>query len=171
MAVPQNRDELLSEIARNYERLRKDLIALPVERSVEKSLEGHAKGTVMSACNLVAYLLGWNELVLKWIARHKDGQEIDFPETGFKWNQLGRLAQKFYEDYEALTYQELIERLDSAKKEIVTFIESTDNHDLYECAWYDKWTMGRMIQFNTLSPYLNARVRVRKWAKQQGITL
>lgn len=28
--------------------------------------------------------------------------------------------------------------------------------------------MGRMIQFNTASPYENARGRLRKWLKTQG---
>ncbi|MFQ1064874.1 ClbS/DfsB family four-helix bundle protein [Bordetella trematum] len=28
---------------------------------------------------------------------------------------------------------------------------------------------GRMIQFNTSSPYANARVRLRKWKKANGI--
>ena len=36
-----------------------------------------------------------NELVLKWLERDADGEPIDFSETGFKWNELGRLAQKF----------------------------------------------------------------------------
>lgn len=52
--------------------------------------------------NLVAYLVGWNELVLKWLERDAAGLPIDFPETGYKWNELGRLAGRFYQDYEGL---------------------------------------------------------------------
>lgn len=36
---------------------------------------------------------------------------------------------------------------------------------LYEVTWYEKWTLGRMIQFNTSSAYLNAKNRIRKWKK------
>jgi len=46
----------------------------------------------------------------------------------------------------------------------VSFIQSRDNADLYECPWYEHWTIGRMIQFNTASPYDNARGRLQKMA-------
>ncbi|MGI1213336.1 ClbS/DfsB family four-helix bundle protein [Escherichia coli] len=37
--------------------------------------------------------------------------------------------------------------------------------------WFKKWTMGRMISFNTSSPYANANGRLRKWAKNNNISL
>ncbi|MCG8400066.1 MAG: ClbS/DfsB family four-helix bundle protein, partial [Firmicutes bacterium] len=46
-------------------------------------------------------------------------------------------------------------------------IEKKDNIQLYGTPWYEKWTMGRMIQLNTSSPYKNARNRIRKWKKQK----
>ncbi|WP_218665788.1 ClbS/DfsB family four-helix bundle protein, partial [Acinetobacter sp. Colony158] len=42
------------------------------------------------------------------------------------------------------------------------------NSELYEKSWYNQWTMGRMIQLNTASPYLNAKNRVSKWLKIQN---
>ncbi|EPE9290931.1 ClbS/DfsB family four-helix bundle protein, partial [Escherichia coli] len=42
---------------------------------------------------------------------------------------------------------------------------------LYGRPWYTKWTMGRMISFNTSSPYANANGRLRKWAKNNNISL
>ena len=118
----------------------------------------------------VAYLVGWNELVLKWLNQDSANEPINFPETGFKWNELGRLAQKFYRDYEGIPYPQLIERLEAAKNRIVAMIEVRSNDDLYGRPWYDKWTMGRMIQFNTSSPYDNARGRLRKWLKTKGVS-
>lgn len=170
MAVPQNKDELLKAINENFGTLIKDLRAIPLAIVDECSLEGHAKGTMMSVANLAAYLLGWNELVLKWLDRYAAGEPIDFPESGFKWNELGRLAQKFYRDYEAISYSQLLDRLETANRRIIAEIEARNNDDLYERPWYEgKWTMGRMIQFNTSSPYANARGRLRKWMKARGV--
>lgn len=166
MAVPQNKDELLKAINVNFDKLRRELVDIPDSVARNKGLEGHAKGTMMSVSDLVAYLVGWNELVLKWLDRDETGQPINFPETGFKWNELGLLAQKFYRDYEAVPYQQLVERLEAAKHRIVTLIEARSNDELYGRPWYEKWTMGRMIQFNTSSPYDNARGRLRKWKKE-----
>ena len=95
---------------------------------------------------------------------------MDFPETGFKWNELGRLAQKFYRDHKSESYPSLLHRLDEVVSEIELLIESKTNGQLYEEVWYEKWTLGRMIQFNTSSPYANARVRVRKWKREKGNT-
>jgi hypothetical protein len=166
MAVPQDKSELLAAIDKTYAALRRDLAAISPERTVDKTLEGHAKGTIMSVHDLVAYLLGWNLLVLKWLERDRAQQPIDFPETGYKWNELGRLAQKFYADHVALSFPDLLAALDKAKSEIVAAIEAAS---LYGRAWYEKWTLGRMIQFNTASPYANARGRLSKWRKAQGI--
>jgi len=163
MAVPQSKPELLSAIEVNFDKLMTDLRAVPLDLADDCGLDGHAAGTRMSIANLVSYLIGWNELVLKWLDRDKAGLPVDFPETGFKWSELGRLAQKFYRDYEALPYPALLQRLEAAKERIVSEIESRSDDTLYGRDWLDgKWTMGRMIQFNTSSPYANARARLRK---------
>ncbi len=166
MAVPKNKEELVFEIENNYSKLKKDLETIPTELTKEKELEGHAKGTKMSVSDLVAYLIGWGELVLNWNRKKENGKKVDFPETGYKWNELGKLAKKFYSDYETLDYSDLLDKLDQTVGEIQKLIENNTNEELYEKPWYDnKWTKGKMIQLNTSSPYKNARSRVRKWKK------
>ncbi len=169
MAVPQNKSELLNAITDNYKSLNKELSTIPSTLTQLKDLEGHAKGTMMSINNLLAYLVGWGELVLKWHERKSKGLDVDFPETGFKWNELGKLAQKFYKDYENLDFQTLITRLEKNTNQILKLIESKSNKELYELPWYEQWTLGRMIQFNTSSPFKNAKDRVRKWKKAKQI--
>ncbi|WP_126970942.1 ClbS/DfsB family four-helix bundle protein [Gynurincola endophyticus] len=169
MAVPVNKEELIKAITLNYEKLKKELATIPAELTGFKELGGHAKGTSMSINNLLAYLLGWGELVLKWNKKKDNDKEVDFPETGYKWNELGKLAQKFYEDYKEENFTSLQQKLDKNVTKILALIESKTNHELYESAWYEKWTLGRMIQFNTASPYTNARGRIRKWKKEKEI--
>lgn len=169
MAVPQCKNELLAAIDTNFDRLLKLLHNAPADRVNDTTMEGHVRDTQISVANLVAYLLGWNRLVLKWLERDAANQPVDFPETGFRWNELGRLAQKFYRDHEATAFADLLEQLVAAKQQIVSIIESRDDAALYGVAWYEKWTMGRMIQFNTASPYNNACGRLRKWLKAQGL--
>lgn len=169
MAVPQNKIELLNDIEKTYAKLQEDLKTIPIELTSEKTLEGHAKDTIMSVNNLVSYLIGWGELVLKWHHKKNNNKTVDFPETGYKWNELGKLAQKFYADYQNLDFIALQEKLDTTVTKLQILIKSYDNETLYEQEWYEKWTMGRMIQFNTSSPYKNARVRIRKWKKEKNL--
>lgn len=168
MAVPANKQELLAAIETNYARLALDLRRVSPEQSALKTMDGHAKGTLMSVHNLVAYLVGWNELVLKWCERKDQGLAVDFPETGFKWNELGALAAKFYSDYEDVPFSALLSRFETAKNALVALITARTDAELYGVQWYEKYTLGRMIQFNTSSPYANARGRLRKWLKAQA---
>ena len=127
MAIPKNKEELLHSILGNYEKLKTELAGIPSELAGIRALEGHSKNTVMSVNNLLAYLVGWGQLLLKWSDRKDKGLEVDFPETGFKWNELGRLAQKFYQDYEQDDFQALISKLDNTTYEVLKLVESKTN--------------------------------------------
>jgi hypothetical protein len=165
MAIPKDKDELLNAIVDNYKKLTTELASIPIDLTEIKELNGHSKNTLMSINNLLAYLIGWGQLVLKWNDKRIKGSEVDFPETGFKWNELGLLAQKFYKDYEKDDFKTLNKKLDKTTNEILKVIESKTNTELYEMAWYDQWTLGKMIQLNTSSPFKNAKDRIRKWKK------
>lgn len=169
MAIPKDKYELLKAITDNYKKLTTELANIPIDLTEKKELDGHSKNTLMSINNLVAYLVGWGQLVLKWNDKKSKGLEVDFPETGFKWNELGQLAQKFYVDYEKDDFKTLNIKLDETTNEILKLIESNTNKELYETTWYDKWTFGKMIQLNTSSPFKNAKDRIRKWKKTKQL--
>lgn len=165
MPIPTSKTELIAAIDLTFDKLMGDLARVPEHHARDKTLDGHAAGTMMSPADLVAYLIGWNELVLKWLDTDDRGDAVAFPEAGFKWNELGRLAQKFYADYQHLDWPELLARLVKAKANLAATIATRSDAELYGRPWYEKWTRGRMIQFNTSSPYANARTRLRAWLK------
>jgi hypothetical protein len=169
VAVPQTKQVLLEAIRSTYRSLSADLEGIPLERVREATLEGHVQGTQMSVVDLVSYLIGWNLLVLKWCNAKENGFPVDFPETGYKWNELGRLAQKFYADHATEGYPALLAQFADVHARIVALVEQESDASLYGSHWYKKHTLGRMIQFNTSSPYTNARGRIRKWKRASGI--
>ncbi|KAA8731658.1 ClbS/DfsB family four-helix bundle protein [Acinetobacter qingfengensis] len=167
MSVPENKQQLLIAIDKNFNLLIKKLHQVPVELAYLPVLDGHVKNTCISVAQLVAYLIGWGALVLKWHDREQQGLVIDFPETGYKWNQLGLLAQKFYQDYAAVNdYVVLLKKLTENQQAIKQLVSRFDDQQLYGQVWYGKWPRGRMIQFNTASPYKNAVGRLNAWFKQ-----
>lgn len=170
MAVPQSKAELLSAVEDGYDKLARDLLRVPETQAREASLPGHKADTMMSPADLVAYLIGWNETVLAWHKLRADGIEPEFPAPGFTWNQLGDLAQRFYRDYADLSWAELLDRFENAKSGIVSLITGLSDKELYGESWYGKYTAGRMIQFNTSSPYANARRRIRAWLRERATT-
>ena len=167
MAVPTSKAELLAAITKTFSKLMDDLKEVRPDRAREITMDGHVRATHISPSNLVAYLIGWNELVLKWLNRDDRDEPVEYPEVCFKWNQLGLLAQKFYADYDALEWPELLARLVDVKTRLTASIAARSDDELYGSVWYGKWTKGRMIQFNTSSPYANARTRIRAWLKAQ----
>lgn len=166
MPVPASQEDLLAVIEKTYVQLDRDLDRVPVESTRQLVLEGHAKGTVMSPADLVAYLVGWNQQVLTWHRRRAEGLSDEFPAAGFNWNELGRLAQRYYSEHTEDSWDALRRQLRDAKEEIIELVESYSDAELYGVPWYGKWTMGRMISFNTSSPYANARRRIRSWLRE-----
>jgi hypothetical protein len=71
MAIPKDKDELLKAIVDNYRKLTNELTTIPIEHTKKKQLDGHSKNTLMSIKDLVAYLVGWGQLVLKWNNKKK----------------------------------------------------------------------------------------------------
>lgn len=165
MAIPDNKNALLAAIRFNYSKLRAELKPHLAATSELKELPGHAANLPMSLNNLLSYLLGWGQLVLKWNRKREKGEAVEFPETGYRWNELGLLAQKFYKDYQGNDYLTLCEKLDTTVATLIQLVESKTEEELYGSTWYNQWTLGRMIQLNTSSPYSNARQRIRKWQK------
>lgn len=175
-SVASNKKELIQAIRSSYEKLRPEFENIPKKLENEKSMEGQIKNTKMSVNNLLSYLVGWGELMLKWDRVYKKEKRIpDLPDTGYTMNDWGKLAERFYKDYEKESFDSLVKKLDNVVKKILAMIEKNDNKTLYGKAWYvtkssaKEYTFGRMIQLNTYSPYKNAYGRLRKWKKENGI--
>jgi hypothetical protein len=167
MPIPNSKTELIKAITKNYGALKVQLNKIDRSKADQKILLGHVQNTLITPKDLVAYLIGWGELVIKWNTKTSLNELVDWPETGYKWNQLGLLAQKFYQDYENLSYEERLSKLDKTVTTILELIDTKSDYELYDIPWYKKYTLGRMIQLNTSSPYQNAIKKLKSYQKQQ----
>lgn len=167
-SVPQSKAELLTAINTAYAKLVADYQRIPVAYTRELALEGNSKGTLISVCDTLAYLIGWGKLVCHWHEAKQQGQAVDFPATGYQWHQLGPLAASFHQAYASHEYEILLAEYDVIIKQILAIVDASSDEALYHTPWYEKWPLGRMIQFNTSSPMKNVRIKVRRFAKAQG---
>ncbi|EGR0292783.1 ClbS/DfsB family four-helix bundle protein [Vibrio parahaemolyticus] len=165
-SVPRNKGELELAINSIFPKLMADYRLTPESNVRKPGVEGNVKGTLISVSDTVAYLIGWGKLVLKWYRLKSQNQNVDFPETGYKWNQLGLLAESFHDEYRNWKYDDLLIELESTVNEIQLLISSLNDHELYGVEWYEQWTLGRMIQFNTSSPMKNMRTKVRRFNRE-----
>lgn len=165
-SVPKNKAELEFAIRCVFTKLMADYQAIPESKARLLAIEGNIKGTVISVSDTVAYLIGWGKLVVKWHQLTSNNQPVDFPETGYKWNQLGLLAQSFHQQYSDWQYGDLLIEFESTVNEVLLLLSNLSDHQLYGVAWYEQWTLGRMIQFNTSSPMKNMRTKVRRFSRE-----
>jgi hypothetical protein len=164
MPLPINKDELLSSLETAYSKLIQEAASLPLELERNCELEGS-----VSACDLIAYQIGWGSLLLSWNELETRGQAVQMPAPGFKWNQLGLLANSFYREHQEQTLKQLLIKFDAMFLRIRLFIESNGEDELFivgKRRWAgQKWPLAKWIQVNTIAPYRSARTKLRKLKK------
>jgi hypothetical protein len=168
-SIPQNKQELHHAITLAFDNILIDYSTIPEEYSRTVGVEGNTKGNEITVCDTVSYLIGWGKLVLKWYTLTSKGKTVDFPDTGYKWNELGKLAEAFHYQYSNWAYNDLLLEFSATTNKLLSLIESLENHELYSESWYEKYTLGRMIQFNTSSPMKNMRAKIRRFKKAHSI--
>lgn len=55
-----------------------------------------------SPAQMIAYQLGWMNLIFLWEEKNKNDETVITPSENYKWNNLGGLYQSFYKKYEKL---------------------------------------------------------------------
>jgi len=169
VAVPKNKKQLIEAVVSARAALLKEYHSLPESLVQIPGVQGNVKGTKITVCDTLAYLIGWQNLVMKWYEGKAQGEEVIFPEAGFKWNELGRLAQYFYSLRVDREYEELLQEFRESSDTILDLLHSLTNETLYETPWYRKYTLGKMIQYNTSSPMKNIRTKIRQFKKQHSV--
>lgn len=168
MAIPKNKDELLKVLESSYSKLRMEILEIPESLSRKKTIHGD-----VSVCDVLAYQIGWGNLFLSWYAAGKKNEIPAMPREGYKWNELGKLAQKFYSEHQMYIKQQLLSIFEKTFNEILEIVQKEQNSSLYCIGVYawtgDKWPLGRWINVNTSSPYQSALAKIRKWKKAEGL--
>lgn len=165
--IPCNKEELITAIIKKRHALFKtleELEALEGYDPYKKNLEGQVKDTKVSVCNLLTYLLGWSQIVIGWL----DVQNIvttkdNLLPEGYNFSsiKLGKLAQSFYKEYDHLDYDEMKNKLRQSYDELAGLLDMQTNATLYATLFYKKYSLGRMIDFNTRCPLNNIHKRLR----------
>ncbi|MFA9558972.1 ClbS/DfsB family four-helix bundle protein [Evansella sp. AB-rgal1] len=125
---------------------------------------------------MVAYQLGWINLILSWEQDNKHGKNVITPTPNYKWNNLGELYQSFYDKYAEYSLETMIEIFNHDVNEIIQLVESYNDKELFEQGgrqWAtstpSSWPIWKWIHINTVAPFKTFRAKVRKWKKIRGI--
>lgn len=162
MPLPINKSELLRNLEAAYQKLHQEVATAPSELERDPGIEGG-----ISPCDLIAYRIDWGRLLLSWDELENQGQSVDMPAPGFKWNQLGLLAGHFHQQHRDQSLEQSLAKFELLVGDRLRFIESNSEDTLFGIGkrqWAGpKWPLAKWIQVNTIAPYGSARTKLRKW--------
>lgn len=132
-------------------------------------------GVDRTPAQMIAYQLGWLDLVKSWDDDEVAGKIPTLPAEGYKWNQLGTLYQHFYKIYQDYSLKELITLFNQKIAIWNKWIESLDDDTLFikdKRNWTkpypEAWTVARFIHINSVAPFKSFRTKIRKWKRLNG---
>jgi hypothetical protein len=99
-----NKEQLVAEILKTAKLFIDEFDGIS-DDDKHKMIEGIDK----TPMQMIAYQLGWMNLIMSWDKDEKEGIEVVTPSPEYKWNKLGGLYESFYYTYESYSLNELKE--------------------------------------------------------------
>lgn len=129
-------------------------------------------GVDRTPAQMIAYQLGWLDLIMKWDKDEAEGRPVVTPCEGYKWNNLGGLYRSFYDKFSSYSLAEL---QDLFKEKLFVFVQWLDGfteEDVFTAGsrkWASStpsnWPVWKWVHINTVSPFKSFRSKIRKWKK------
>ena len=122
-----------------------------------------------SAKDVLAHLIEWEGMVMKWYETGVKGKVPAVPSEKFNWGQLPQLNHAIYLKHRDRSLEDIQKEFKSSYKKIMKVIESIPEKELFTRGQYP-WTKNNLLAayFNsaTSSHYRWARGEIRKKLKK-----
>lgn len=163
----KNKKELIDEISIRAKLFIDEFSDIP-EAEKGKLVDGVDR----TPAQMIAYQLGWINLILDWEKQEQQGIAVITPHAKYKWNNLAGLYENFYKQYENYSLQELHSMFEEAEQKIKKLTESYTDAELFQSGgrkWASStpadWAIWKWIHTNTIAPFKSFRSKIRKWKK------
>lgn len=167
VAEYQSRKELILEISN-----RAKLFIEEFKDIDEKDKDKLINGVDRTPAQMIAYQLGWMNLIFDWEKEEQQGNIVITPTPDYKWNNLGGLYESFYNKYKGYTIKELCALFVKAEQQIVELVNSYTDVELFQqegrkwaSSTSSNWAIWKWIHINTVAPFKSFRTKIRKWKK------
>jgi len=165
----KSKQELIDEINKAYAAFFVEFAEVD-EGEMHKRIESVDK----TPYEMLAYQIGWLELVMGWEKDEIAGKEVVMPAPGIKWNKMDELYQSFYAKNKELSLSKLMKKFEKTKSTFIDFIGKLDEDILFgenKRKWASstpsKWPVWKWIHINSVAPFTNFRPKIRKWKKEK----
>lgn len=163
----ENKEELKEQIEKYGGLFIKEFISVK-----EEDKDSLVEGVDRTPVQMIAYQLGWMNLILSWEEEEERGMVVITPHKDYKWNNLGGLYESFYKVYESYSLEELCNLFEERKKKIIELLDSYTDYELFQpggrrwaASTPANWPLWKWIHINTVAPFKSFRSKIRKWKK------
>lgn len=125
---------------------------------------------------MLAYQLGWMELIRGWDSDELAGKEVVTPAPEYKWNQMGAIYEGFYAKYSAQSLSELGQLYQEAVADLLLWLQDFSDDELFLSGgrkWAQStpsnWPIWKWVHINTAAPFKTFRSKIRKWKKLRAM--
>lgn len=149
----------------------------PNDRMI-KDIDG--TGGKVNIPDLIAYQIGWGNLVINWYEIGLKGKMPQMPGEGFStWDYVG-LARHFYKKYQYDSGSNQIQEFCKVVKKIIAIVEheyqaqNLDRVGIWPWCTLSsgkKWPLSKFINVNAVAPYRRAKLLIRKFIKNHELVL
>jgi hypothetical protein len=163
MAKRLPKTELLQEI--DVERSRLD--ALLGQLTPRQMTQRDATLAGWSVKDILAHLIGWQQMNLDWYAAGQRGERPEIPAL----RDIGKLNDRIYRKHHRRSLNAVLADYSAFHQKILELIEEVPDRDFVAVgrfAWTGpSWTLSDYINANTASHYRWACKHIRKWLRAQ----
>lgn len=141
----------------------------------ETSMNIIDKEAAYSPFQMLAFCVGWMDLVLSWENEEQKGIQTTTLASEWKWNDLDWLYQSFYDKYNNYSLNELLNNFNQKTEDIIKLINDLHDEELFENGkrnWAKtagkEFSVCKLIHLNTVANFKNFRSKIRKWKKNNN---
>lgn len=166
MPRANNKKQLLEDIETEGKALEQLLASLSAAQMTQPGIVGE-----WSVKDVLAHLLEWQCMVLKWHAAGVQGKVIPIPAEGLNWAQIPQLNQRIYETYRDTSLADIQKQFKASHKKTLSTIQSLSDEELFtrgHYAWTRNNTLGTYFVSCTSSHYNWARTNIKKGLKAKA---
>ena len=119
-------EELIAEI-----RKRAELFIAEFDDVPASELHTLKDGVDRTPAQMLAYQLGWMDLLLGWERDEQSGREVVTPAPGYRWNRLGDLYDSFDEQWRNTSLPRFQEAFRNRVDDVVALVTSLSREELF----------------------------------------
>lgn len=161
-----NKQVILERIATERRRLEGNLVAI----SHKDMLISGVVGT-WSVKDLLAHLVEWERMFMRWYEAGLHGNRPDIPAPGYSWSEMDALNEHIFQKNKAHPLDEVLADFEDSYRQVYKLVEGIPEEDMFAVGSYDWVGNGNLVNYilaNTANHYRWAKEKVRAWLKAKG---